>query len=147
MRQVKPARAAAEPILALIETSESRTCVQPLIAAGCGPITPVMLDNTNVCRYYWFMPIRSFRCSETQGLFNGRRVKRFGNIESVAMRKLAMLNRAGKLDDLRVPPGNRLEALKGDRAGQHGIRVNKQFRLCFVWTAEGPKDVEIVDYH
>lgn len=69
------------------------------------------------------------------------------NIESVAMRKLAMLNRAGRLDDLRVPPGNRLERLKGDRAGQHSIRINNQFRVCFIWTAEGPKDVEIVDYH
>jgi len=58
-----------------------------------------------------------------------------------------MLNRAGKLDDLRVPPGNRLEALKGDRAGQHSIRVNDQFRVCFVWAAEGPEAVEIVDYH
>jgi len=63
------------------------------------------------------------------------------------MRKLAMLNRAEKLDDLRVPPGNRLERLKGDRAGQHSIRVNDQYRVCFVWTPEGPKDVEIVDYH
>lgn len=69
------------------------------------------------------------------------------NIESVAMRKLAMLNRAGRLDDLRVPPGNRLEALKGDRAGQYSMRVNDQFRLCFVWTAEGPEYVETVDYH
>jgi proteic killer suppression protein len=58
-----------------------------------------------------------------------------------------MLNRAAGLDDLRVPPGNRLEALKGDRAGQHSIRVNDQFRICFVWTAQGPEDVEIVDYH
>ena len=69
------------------------------------------------------------------------------NIESVAMRKLAMLNRVGRLDDLRVPPGNRLEALKGNRAGQYSIRVNDQFRVCFVWTTEGPKDVEIADYH
>jgi toxin HigB-1 len=93
------------------------------------------------------MPIRSFKCADTQGLFGGKRVKWFVNIESVAMRKLAMLNRVGRLDDLRVPPGNRLEALKGNRAGQHSIRVNDQFRVCFVWTTEGPKDVEIVDYH
>jgi proteic killer suppression protein len=63
------------------------------------------------------------------------------------MRKLAMLNRAGKLEDLQIPPGNRLEALKGSRSGQHSIRVNDQFRVCFIWTAEGPKDVEIADYH
>jgi proteic killer suppression protein len=63
------------------------------------------------------------------------------------MRKLAMLNRAGRLEDLRVPPGNRLEVLKGDRAGQHSIRVNDHFRVCFVWTTDGPKDLEIVDYY
>ena len=63
------------------------------------------------------------------------------------MRKLAMLNRAGTLEDLRVPPGNRLESLKGERAGQFSIRINDQYRVCFVWTAAGPKDVEIVDYH
>jgi proteic killer suppression protein len=93
------------------------------------------------------MPIRSFRGADTEALFDGESVGRFVNIETVAIRRLAMLNRAAGLDDLRVPPGNRLEALKGDRAGQHSIRVNDQFRICFVWTAQGPEDVEIVDYH
>jgi len=80
-------------------------------------------------------------------MFNGNRVARFANIQTIAMRKLAVLNQAGRLDDLRVPPGNRLEALKGDRAGQHSVRVNDQFRVCFRWTDAGPEDVEIVDYH
>lgn len=93
------------------------------------------------------MTIKSFKCSDTESLFKGARIKRFVNIEAVAMRKLAMLNRAGKLDDLRVPPGNRLEALKGGLAGLHSIRVNDQYRVCFRWTPEGPEDVEIVDYH
>ena len=93
------------------------------------------------------MTIKSFKCAETELLFGGTRVRRFVNIEAVAMRKLAMLNRAGRIDDLRVPPGNRLEALKGDRSGQYSIRVNDQYRICFVWTASGPSNVEIVDYH
>lgn len=93
------------------------------------------------------MSILSFKSADTQALFDGQRCKRYAGIESVAMRKLAMLNRAGRLDDLRVPQGNRLEALRGDRTGQHSIRINDQWRVCFVWTAEGPKVVEIVDYH
>jgi toxin HigB-1 len=93
------------------------------------------------------MPIKSFRCTETENLFRRQRVKRFTNIESVARRKLEQLEWAGSLDDLRVPPGNRLEALKLDRTGQHSIRINDQFRVCFVWTSDGPTDVEIVDYH
>ena len=93
------------------------------------------------------MAIKSFKDANTESLFKGARVKRFVNIESVAMRKLAMLNRAGSLDDLRVPPGNKLEALKGNLAGLHSIRVNDQFRVCFRWTPEGPTDVEIVNYH
>lgn len=91
--------------------------------------------------------IISFSCSDTAELANGRRVKRFIRIESVARRKLRQLQIAGRLDDLKVPPGNRLEPLKGNRAGQHSIRVNKQFRVCFRWTAAGAEDVEIVDYH
>lgn len=91
--------------------------------------------------------IQSFRCADTERLFNRMRAGRFVRIEGVARRKLDQLNAAATLDFLRVPPGNRLEALKGDRAGQHSIRVNDQFRLCFVWTGRGPEDVEIVDYH
>ncbi len=91
--------------------------------------------------------IKTFKCADTQAVSNGDRVKRFVNIAAVARRKLRQLEIAGRLDDLRVPPGNRLEALKGDRAGQHSIRVNDQFRVCFRWTDTGVEDVEIVDYH
>ncbi len=91
--------------------------------------------------------IVSFKDADTAALADGRRVKRFTNIETVARRKLRQLQVAARLGDLRVPPGNRLEALKGDRAGQHGIRVNDQYRVCFRWTAAGAEDVEIVDYH
>ena len=91
--------------------------------------------------------IKTFRCADTEALSKGQRVKRFVGIESVARRKLRQLEIAGRLEDLRVPPGNRLEALEGDRAGQHSIRVNDQFRVCFRWTPAGPEDVEIVDYH
>ena len=93
------------------------------------------------------MTIQSFKCADTEALFHRQRVPRFGNIEAVARRKLEQLDISGLLDDLRVPPGNRLEALKRDRKGQHSIRINDQFRVCFVWTTSGPANVEIVDYH
>ena len=91
--------------------------------------------------------IVSFKCRETRTLFDGIRVVRWRNIEGPAMRKLAMLNRAASLMDLKIPPNNKLEALKGDRKGQHSIRVNDQWRVCFVWTEAGPANVEIVDCH
>lgn len=91
--------------------------------------------------------IRSFACRDTEALFARERSRRFGAIERPARRKLLMLDAARVLDDLLQPPGNRLEALRGDRAGQHSIRINDQWRLCFVWTSEGPDHVEIVDYH
>jgi toxin HigB-1 len=91
--------------------------------------------------------IKTFKCADTEALAKGRRVKRWANIESVARRKLRQLQIAGRIDDLRIPPGNRLEALRGDRAGQYSIRVNDQFRVCFRWMAAGAEDVEIVDYH
>ena len=111
---------------------------------GC--VTIVTFDVNHVLRYY-LLVIKSFKCANTQTLSNGDRVKRFVNMEVVARRKLRQLEIANRLDDLRVPPGNRLEALKGDRAGQHSIRVNDQFRVCFRWTIAGAEDVEIVDYH
>ena len=90
--------------------------------------------------------IRSFADKDTERLFRDEAVRRFGAIERIARRKLLLLDAAAILGDLRVPPGNRLEALKGDRSGQHSIRINDQFRVCFRWE-EGAHDVEIVDYH
>ena len=92
--------------------------------------------------------IVSFRCDATEQIYKGSRTPDLpANIQSVALRKLQQLDIAQRLDDLRVPPGNRLEALKGDCAGQHSIRINQQYRVCFVWTDRGVEDVEIVDYH
>jgi proteic killer suppression protein len=91
--------------------------------------------------------IRSFKCAYTEELSKGNRVKRFVNISKIARRKLRQLEIANRLDDLKVPPGNHLEALKGDRSGQYSIRINDQWRVCFRWTDAGAENVEIVDYH
>jgi proteic killer suppression protein len=91
--------------------------------------------------------IRSFKCADTEALSKGVRVSRFMNIAAVARRKLRQLEIADRLDDLRVPPGNRLEALKGGRSGRYSIRINDQWRVCFSWEEAGAEDVEIVDYH
>ena len=92
--------------------------------------------------------IRSFKSREVEALFNRRPVRRLGpDIQRTALRKLKMLNRAETLQDLRVPPANRLEALRGDRSGQHSIRVNDRWRICFRWEQGDAYDVEIVDYH
>ncbi len=91
--------------------------------------------------------IKSFRCRDTQALFERKRVARFVNIERVARRKLEQLEWAERIDDLRIPPQNRLEALKGDRKGQWSIRINDQWRVCFRFEDGQALDVEIVDYH
>jgi proteic killer suppression protein len=91
--------------------------------------------------------IRSFRSKETERLFLDEDVLRFRRIERIARRKLLVLHHAFSLGDLRIPPGNRLEALKGDRRGQHSIRINDQWRICFAWAQGDAYDVEIVDYH
>ena len=91
--------------------------------------------------------IRSFKCKDTESFFQGKTVLKFALIATVASRKLAYLNAATSLQDLKVPPANCLEALKNDRKGQHSIRINKQYRICFVWRNGDAYEVEIVDYH
>ena len=98
-------------------------------------------------RYTSFM-INNFKCSETEKIFSGIQSRKLpANIQNVARRKLRMLNNAVNLDDLRIPPANRLEPLEGKRKGQHSIRINKQWRVCFLWNNGNPENVEIVDYH
>jgi proteic killer suppression protein len=105
------------------------------------------LDTHNVMRYKIIM-IRSFSDDQTSLIWQGRRSRKLPlDMQAVALRKLRMLNQVRVLEDLRVPPGNRLEALRGDRAGQHAIRINDQWRLCFVWKEGGAFDVGIVDHH
>lgn len=91
--------------------------------------------------------IKQFSCRDTQALFEGKRIPRFVNIASVAVRKLQMLHAVERLESLRIPPQNRLEALKGNRKGQWSIRISDQWRICFVWKDNAAWDVEIVDYH
>ena len=92
--------------------------------------------------------IRSFRDRESRKIFERKHSKKLpADIQRIALRKLVILHAAEELNELRVPPGNRLEALSGSRKGQHSIRINNQWRICFVWTQAGPEDVEIVDYH
>ena len=91
--------------------------------------------------------IISFSCKETQNIYTGGVSRRWRSIQSIIQRKLQLLDSAVSLSALRSPPGNRLEALAGNRAGQHSIRVNWQWRICFVWSEAGPLNVEITDYH
>ena len=106
----------------------------------------ITLDVNHAKRYHLAM-IKSFKSPDTEALAKGLLVKRFASVVAVARRKLRQLQIAEVLEDLRVPPGNRLEALRGDRAGQFSIRVNDQYRVCFRWTSSSAEDVEIVDYH
>jgi proteic killer suppression protein len=115
-------------------------------AANFLNLTLATLDVTNVGRYYKKV-ITSFADKGTELVATGYRVARYAFIESTLRRKLALLEIAGQLSDLRVPPGNHLEKLKGDWAGFHSIRVNDQWRLCFKWTSQGPAEVQLVDYH
>ncbi|MGI9301149.1 MAG: type II toxin-antitoxin system RelE/ParE family toxin [Gammaproteobacteria bacterium] len=92
--------------------------------------------------------IRSFRDAEAEKIFSGRRSRRLPpDIQNVARRKLVYLDQARRLEDLRIPPANQLEALRGNRRGQHSIRINRQWRICFVWRADNADQLEIVDYH
>jgi toxin HigB-1 len=91
--------------------------------------------------------IQSFKCKDTLALFEGENPRRFRAFAMIAERKLAQLDAAQTLAFMRAPPGNQLEALKGDRKGEYSIRINAQWRVCFIWTANGPTNVEIVDYH
>jgi proteic killer suppression protein len=93
------------------------------------------------------MAIQSFKCKDTKALFAGQKVAKFATFKDVAERKLLMCDAAVLLEDLKSPPGNRLKELNKDRLGQHSVRVNDQWRVCFIWTANGPSEVEIVDYH
>ena len=107
-----------------------------------------MIENNNEIRYYFgCRMIQSFKCSDTERLFRGIPVKRWESLERVALRKLEWVNAARDLSDLRIPPGNRLEKLSGNREGRYNIRINDQWRVCFEWHKGNAWEVEIVDYH
>jgi proteic killer suppression protein len=107
----------------------------------------ITLDVINATRYAQSV-IQSFADADTAKVWRREHVRRFGSdLQRTANRKLLMIDAADTLNDLRVPPGNRLEQLRGDRTGQHSIRINDQWRICFTWTAAGPTNVEITDYH
>ena len=124
------------------------------LPASCARINVVTILLRGFCLTEYFVStnlnaymIRTFACRDTEMLFDSHAVSRMQNIERVARRKLLMIHAASALDSLRVPPGNRLEALRGNRKGQHSIRINDQWRVCFCWKEDGVYDVEIVDYH
>jgi proteic killer suppression protein len=143
----RPASAPRTPIqiqlsldMPLMAPSEAASLL-PRLARGTSGLVPYRTAIYNT------LMIQSFKCSDTGALHQRRRVERWVNIEAVARRKLDQLDAAGELRDMASPPGNRLEALSGNRKRQHSIRINDQFRVCFVWTPQGPKDLEIVDDH
>ena len=124
-----------------------RKAAENLSANQAGNAIDIETFDVNIALRYYYPVIKTFRCPDTEALSKGNPSKRFSNLAAVARRKLRQLEIAGLLEDLRVPPGNRLDALKGDREGQYGIRINDQFRVCFRWTDSGAEDVEIVNYH
>lgn len=116
-------------------------------ARSRSPRLVITLDVNHALRYYLAVAIKTFKCADTEALFKLRSVARFANIERPALRKLKQLELARRIEDMRAPPGNRLESLKGARVGQWSVRVNDQYRICFRWTGSDAEDVEIVDYH
>ena len=129
-------------------SSESVSALKPLGRFADATQRPLAQADFEFRNHYALPVIKSFRDSTTEAVFNGESPKGFpADLVKVARRKLRYPNAADDLGDLRSPPGNRLEALAGDRKGQHSIRINDQFRTCFVWTVDGPAEVEIVDYH
>lgn len=119
-----------------------------MVRFGESPISTLNVLFLDLIRftYYILMMIKSFKCKETEKLYDTGKSRKFNNLRSIALRKLDMIEAAADINDLRSPPGNRLEALSGNRQGQHSIRINNQYRICFIWS-DGAENVEIVDYH